>query len=170
MHFVYFQLPGGLIVKEKISSSIRIYNTARQHLNSKQWALHSDVHGSRGKDKSHMFVSDVLREAGLNAPSARPWFYGYAPIPSSEWGNRHSPIIHAHNCYHSVSVPILGDIVAFPNPRGHTHVGIVSPRGHFICTSDKKIIEMKIPTNIKRLFWRYKDINLNEDSENYDWD
>lgn len=83
-------------------------------------------------------------------------FFGYSPVDSSEWGNRHSEIIQACGNFHKVSIPMRGDIVAFPSYRGNTHCGIVSTGGNFIATTDKKIVETKLPSNVKRVFWRYK--------------
>lgn len=89
--------------------------------------------------------------------SFRFWFRfcGYSPASSTEWGNRRSEVIHSCGCFHSVSIPMRGDIVAFPSNHGTTHCGIVTTGGHFIGTTNKRIVETKMPAHVKRVFWRY---------------
>ncbi|XP_022345138.2 uncharacterized protein LOC111137783 [Crassostrea virginica] len=150
-----YELAGGLIVTERVSGNLRIYNVAKRHLGSLLWSLDSELHGSKKKDKGAMFVYDVITEAGLVAPNQKPWFCGYSPAASSEWGNRQSQVIQACRSFHPVSIPMRGDIVAFPNNHGPTFCGIVSTGGHFIGASNKRIVETKMPTNVQRVFWRY---------------
>ncbi|XP_062583799.1 uncharacterized protein LOC134245534 [Saccostrea cucullata] len=150
-----YELAGGLIVTERVSPNLRIYNVAKHHVGSLLWSTDSDFHGGKRKDKSAMFVYDVITEADLVAPCQKPWFCGYFPAHSSEWGDRKSQVIHACRSFHPVSIPMRGDIVAFPNNNGQTHCGIVSTGGCYIGTSDKRIVETKIPSFTKRVFWRY---------------
>lgn len=99
-------------------------------------------------------------------------FCGYSPASSSEWGNRRSEVIHACRCFHSVSIPMRGDIVAFPSNHGTTHCGIVTTGGHFIGTTNKRIVETKMPAHVKRVFWRYTGDVPSTDRllEKYKWD
>lgn len=99
-------------------------------------------------------------------------FCGYSPVSSSEWGNRRSEVIHACRCFHSVSIPMRGDIVAFPSNHGTTHCGIVTTGGHFIGTTNKRIVETKMPAHVKRVFWRYTGDVPSTDRllEKYKWD
>nr|XP_011443146.2 uncharacterized protein LOC105339348 isoform X2 [Crassostrea gigas] len=150
-----YRLAGGLIVTERVSSNLRIFNIAKRHVGSLLWSQDSELHGAKKKDKCAMFVYDVITEAGLTTPRQKPWFCGYSPASSSEWGNRRSEVIHACGCFHSVSIPMRGDIVAFPSNHGTTHCGIVTTGGHFIGTTNKRIVETKMPAHVKRVFWRY---------------
>lgn len=99
-------------------------------------------------------------------------FCGYSPASSSEWGNRRSEVIHACGCFHSVSIPMRGDIVAFPSNHGTTHCGIVTTGGHFIGTTNKRIVETKMPAHVKRVFWRYTGDVPSTDRllEKYKWE
>lgn len=67
------QLAGGLIVTERVSSNLRIFNIAKRHVGSLLWSQDSELHGTKKKDKCAMFVYDVITEAGLTAPRQQPW-------------------------------------------------------------------------------------------------
>lgn len=67
------QLAGGLIVTERVSSNLRIFNIAKRHVGSLLWSQDSELHGVKKKDKCAMFVYDVITEAGLTAPRQNSW-------------------------------------------------------------------------------------------------
>lgn len=88
-----------------------------------------------------------------------PLIIWYAsPIGANEQGNPNSAYVIRTNCYthiQSVGSKQRGDIIAFPNPDGSGHVGIVSDGNLYISAGDKTVDEKEIPSGKPTTVWRY---------------
>lgn len=74
----------------------------------------------KDSDKSHLFVAQVLKEAGIPVPKRN--YRSGLPIGAVEWANPHSFIFRMTNCWKRCSGQYqLGDVIAMNN-----HVAIVT--------------------------------------------
>ncbi|XP_052088613.1 uncharacterized protein LOC127725582 [Mytilus californianus] len=140
----------------------KIVNKARSFIDSTDWSKSGCKHGSRfcGTWKCNLFVYDVLKSVGAKVPTRRWWIY--SPIGANEWGNPNSGEIKNTGCY--TLIPSFyqkrsGDIIAFPQPSGSGHVGIVYSSNEYISAKRDKVEKTGYPNTASyptRTIWRYK--------------
>lgn len=86
------------------------------------------------------------------------YFFWYSPIGANEWGNPNSDYVTGTECYDHISSSSdrqKGDVIAFPNPGGLGHVGIVSVGNQYISAGNVTVDVKVIPFHKKHTIWRY---------------
>lgn len=143
--------------KEISQKAAKTLENAKDKVGSREWARATakDNFGE-GTNKCNKFVADVLEESGVDVPDTAggiPIWRTNKPY-ANQWADRDFEI----KGFDVVDEPQEGDIVAFQNPDGLGHVGIVSGDDKYISAGEEQVTEADIDVDGKINSGRYTDV------------
>ncbi|KAK6173664.1 hypothetical protein SNE40_017075 [Patella caerulea] len=104
-----------------------IVREAKSHIGDPKWSRASNYSSGPNTDKYHIFVADVMKEAGGSVPS---WYFYGGPIGAGEWGSRWSFYLMFSPSWITVNSPLIGDVIGdgqivgiMTGPNKTTHAG-----------------------------------------------
>ncbi|KAK6173663.1 hypothetical protein SNE40_017074 [Patella caerulea] len=126
-----------------------IVREAKSRIGETKWGIASNYSTGPNTDKYHLFVADVITEAGGSVPF---WYFYRSPIGAGEWGSRWSFYLMFSPSWINVNSPLFGDVIG----DGEI-VGIVTGPNKTTHVAKHRVVENDwgFRPNQTLAFWRY---------------
>ncbi|ESO93748.1 hypothetical protein LOTGIDRAFT_228526 [Lottia gigantea] len=141
------------MLQKKPVTGDMIASIAESYIGSEDWSIASSSGPGPGTYKAHLFIEDVIDQAGGSVP--KKWLGIGGPISIEEWANPESPFLVDDENWKRVTKPKEGDVVT-----DGKHIGFITGYRTTTHPGKKKIKQdnwgFKPGQSIdKFIIWRY---------------